>query len=152
PSAKRGRGTCSPALPPCQVVDEAQAGSLTQNGYGCGALVTVTQRSSVNSSTTAVPPNRPKPLSLTPPNGICGSSPTVWSLTWTIPASICCASARPRSASWVMIPEDNPYAVAFARRIASSALSTTSIAATGPKVSYFANSLSSGMSLSSVAW
>jgi len=24
------------------VVDEAQAGSLTQNGYGCGALVTVT--------------------------------------------------------------------------------------------------------------
>ena len=48
----------------------------TQNGKGCDPLCTVTQRSSVNSSTTALPPKRPKPLSLTPPNGICGSSAT----------------------------------------------------------------------------
>ena len=37
------------------------------------------QRTSVNSSTTAWPPKRPQPESLTPPNGICGSSPTGWS-------------------------------------------------------------------------
>src|SRR5207244_6075834 len=79
-----------------------------QNGKGCDPLCTVIQRSSVNSSTTAVPPKRPNPLSLTPPKGICGSSPTGWSLTWTIPASISWASARPRSASCVMIPDARP--------------------------------------------
>ena len=56
-----------------------------QNGNGCGRP-TVTQCRSVNSATAAVEPKRPQPLSLTPPNGICGSSPTGWSLTWTIPA------------------------------------------------------------------
>src|SRR5439155_20897951 len=90
-----------------------------QNGNGCGPLCTVTQRISVNSSTTAVPPKRPKPLSLTPPKGICGSSATGWSLTWTMPASIRCASASPRSASLVMIPDASPYDVAFARSTAS---------------------------------
>ena len=104
-----------------------------QNGNGCGPLCTVIQRSSVNSSTTAEPPKRPKPLSLTPPKGICGSSPTGWSLTWTIPASTRRASASPRSASWVMIPAANPYAVAFARATASSALSTISIDGNRPE-------------------
>jgi hypothetical protein len=106
----------------------------------------------VNSWIAAVPPNRPKPLSLTPPKGICGSSATGWSLTWTIPDSICCASASPRSGSDVMIPAESPYAVSFARATASSALPTTSIAATGPKVSTRANSESSGTSARSVAW
>src|SRR5439155_13811205 len=122
-----------------------------QNGNGCEPLEIVTQRSSVNSSTTACPPKRPQPESLTPPNGICGSSPTGWSLTWTIPASICCASAKPRSVSLVMIPALRPYAVALASAIASSALSASSIAATGPNVSTFASSESSGTSASSVA-
>ena len=58
---------------------------LDQNGNGCGAP-TVIQCVSVNSSITALPPKRPIPLSLTPPKGICGSSPTGWSFTWTMPA------------------------------------------------------------------
>src|SRR5262245_9995801 len=121
-----------------------------QNGNGCG-LPTVIQRSSVNSSIAAVPPNLPQPLSLTPPKGTCGSSPTGWSLICTMPASIRCARARPLSASFVMIPDASPYDVAFARSTASSALSTTSIAATGPNVSLRANSDSSGTSDRSVA-
>ncbi len=72
-------------------------------------------------------------------------------MTWTIPASSRCARARPLSASLVMIPDASPYEVAFARSTASSALSTTSIAATGPKVSLRASSVSSGTSASSVA-
>ena len=79
-----------------------------QNGNGCWPLWTVIQRSSVNSSTTAWPPKRPQPESLTPPNGICGSSPTGWSLTWTIPVS---SAARARSRGRrrvVMIPAARP--------------------------------------------
>jgi hypothetical protein len=49
-------------------------------GYWRGLFWTVIQRSSVNSSRAASPPNRPQPLSLTPPNGIWGSSWTVVSL------------------------------------------------------------------------
>ena len=59
-----------------------------QKGNGRVPLCTVTQRSSVNSCIEAVPPKRPQPLSLTPPNGICGSSWTGWSLTCTMPASM----------------------------------------------------------------
>ena len=69
-------------------------------------LCIVTQRSSVNSSTTAWPPKRPQPLSLTPPNGICGSSPTDWSLTWTMPASM---PLREREAA-VVVRRDDPGA------------------------------------------
>ena len=49
-----------------------------------------------------------------------------------------------------MIPEERPYEVAFARSTASSAESTISIAATGPNVSWLANSESAGTSVSSV--
>src|SRR5205085_2184725 len=123
-----------------------------QNGNGCVPLCTVIQRSSVNSSITAWPPKRPQPESFTPPNGICGSSPTGWSLTWTMPDSSRCASAKPRSGSLVMMPAARPYAVAFARSTASSALPTTSTASTGPNVSSCASSESAGTSASTVAW
>jgi hypothetical protein len=45
-----------------------------QNGNGLVPLWTVTHFSSVNSWAAAMPPKRPQPLSLTPPNGIWGSS------------------------------------------------------------------------------
>jgi hypothetical protein len=81
---------------------------LGWNGNGWVPLCTVTHFSLVNSSTTAWPPKRPKPLSLIPPKGICGSSPTGWSLTWTMPAWSRSARARPRSGSSVRIPAASP--------------------------------------------
>ena len=92
--------------------DDPDLGPQGQNGNGCGAP-TVIQCVSVNSSITALPPKRPIPLSLTPPNGICGSSPTGWSFTWTMPAWMRCASRIPRSVSLVMIPDDE----AVSRRV-----------------------------------
>ena len=53
-------------------------------------------------------PDRPQPLSLTPPSGSCGSSAMVWLLTCTAPASICRASANPRWLSPVISPALSP--------------------------------------------
>lgn len=78
PSPVRTFRTCRLPLPTLMPVRRARSVAsylearpvITQNGKGCDPLCTVTQRRSVNSSRTALPPKRPKPLSLTPPNGI----------------------------------------------------------------------------------
>jgi hypothetical protein len=91
-----------------ELLGELGQDPASQNGNGRVPLCTVTHLSSVNSSTAAWPPNRPQPLSLTPPKGIWGSSWTGWSLTWTMPAWSRSARVRPRSGSLVRIPAVRP--------------------------------------------
>jgi hypothetical protein len=92
----------------------------------------VIQRSSVNSSSAALPPKRPQPLALTPPNGICGSSWTVEELMWQMPLSIRRATSIARSTSSLNTAAERPYSVSFAVSIASPVPLTGTIVTTGP--------------------
>src|SRR5207248_6081586 len=100
-SGARGGGTANESAP----------GYAAQIGYSRGSSCTVIQRSSVNSSTAAVPPKRPQPLAFTPPNGICGSSCTVVSFTWHMPVSSRRATSRAAPTFELNTAEDSPYSV-----------------------------------------
>ena len=62
----------------------------------------------MNSSSAALPPKRPQPESLTPPNGICGSSWTVAPLMWQMPLSIRLATDQARSGSAPKTAAESP--------------------------------------------
>ena len=86
----------------------------------------------MNSASAALPPKRPQPEFLTPPNGICGSSCTVEELTWQMPDSIRRATSSAAGTSAPKTAAARPYSVSFATRTASSAPSTATSATTGP--------------------
>src|SRR5262249_53555708 len=109
-----------------------EPGKLHQNGYPCLGSSIVIQRSSVNSSIAALPPNRPKPDPLTPPNGICASSLRVGPLMWQMPASICCATRNARWMSRLNTADDSPYSVSLAMWIASASSLARITDFTGP--------------------
>src|SRR5690606_16071979 len=80
-----------------------------QNGYAGTSPVLVNHCVSVKLAMFASPPIRvPLPDQPTPPNGITGSSATVWSLMCTIPAGMRSARSTARITSRVMIPSDRP--------------------------------------------
>jgi hypothetical protein len=80
----------------------------------------------------ALPPKRPKPLSFTPPNGICASSCTVGPLMWQMPDSIRCATPHARAVSRLNTADESPYALSFAQAIAASSPRTRTMPFTGP--------------------
>src|SRR6185436_6875827 len=81
-----------------------------------------------------MPPSRPKPDSLYPPNGEVGSN-LLNVLDQTTPARSLSATARIREPFSVQMPADNPYGVLLAFSIASSGVRKVSTESTGPKIS-----------------
>lgn len=80
----------------------------------------------------ALPPKWPKPLSFTPPNGICASSWTVGPFTWQMPDSIRAATRIARATSRLNTADASPNALSFAHRIAAASPATRTIGFTGP--------------------
>src|SRR4029450_13608215 len=107
-----------------------------QNGYGLGLSLIVTHCQLVNSSQLAGPPMRvPLPDAPVPPNGICGSSATVWSLMWSRAVRSRLPSASARPTDFENTPADRPYSLLLASSTASSSVAKLGIDATGPNPS-----------------
>src|SRR5690348_7881936 len=84
-----------------------------------------------------MPPSRPKPDSLYPPNGDVGSK-RLNVLAHTTPAFNLRTIQRIRLPFSVQTPADRPYSVLFAFSTASSGVRKVSTDSTGPKISSFA--------------
>src|SRR5215207_11259723 len=81
-----------------------------------------------------MPPSRPNPDSLYPPNGEVGSN-RLNVFAQTTPAFIRLTMWRIREPLSVQIPADSPYGVLFAFSTASSGVRNVSTDSTGPKIS-----------------
>src|ERR1041385_961514 len=81
-----------------------------------------------------MPPSRPKPDSLYPPNGDVGSN-RLNVFAQTTPAFIFRTIQRMRLPFSVHTPADSPYGVLFAFSTASSGVRNVSTESTGPKIS-----------------
>src|SRR6202162_1665773 len=81
-----------------------------------------------------MPPSRPKPDSLYPPNGEVGSK-RLKLFAHTTPARRRSAIHRIRDPLSVQTPADSPYGVLFAFSTASAGVRKVSTDSTGPKIS-----------------
>src|SRR4029434_4918404 len=107
-----------------------------QNGHGFGSSLIGAHCQFVNSSQLAGPPMRvPLPDAPVPPNGMCGSSATVWSLMWSRPVRSRLPSASARPTDFENTPAERPYSLLLASSTASSSVAKLVIAATGPNTS-----------------
>ena len=138
------------------IIDSATVRSVGVYGYHQSSRLarlasTRTKRGRVSSPSACGLDVMPYPDSPTPLHGAEAMAPVnAWLFTVTTPARSLRAIASPRDTSRVQMLAVSPKRDSLARRIASSALVTTTMGSTGPKVSSRINGVSSPASLRTV--